>query len=114
MRVEKDEVIATYRATGSIKATARNTGLSEHTVRRLLYTEDEYTSPRANQIAKLTVQGYTRKEIAEILRISQSCVINYSVYSRGPTSCGERSENALRIERCRREKREQQEKKQDK
>ena len=114
MRVEKDEVIATYRATGSIKATARNTGLSEHTVRRLLYTKGEYTSPRANQIAKLTAQGYTRKEIAKILRISQSCVINYSAYSRGPTSCGERSKNALCIERCRRKKREQQEEKQDK
>lgn len=114
MRVEKDDVIATYRATGSIKATARSTGLSEHTVRRLLYVEGEYTSPRAAQIAKLAVQGHTREEIAKLLRVSESCVINYWTYSRGPISCGERSENALRIERCRRRKREQQEEKQDK
>lgn len=105
MRPEIEDVLATYRATGSIKATARSSGLSEYTVRRLLYTEGEYTSPRANQIAKLAAQGYTREEIAKILHISQSCIINYWPYSRGTRSCGERSENALRIERCRRKKR---------
>lgn len=106
MRISESDVIETYRATRSVKATARISELSEHTVRHLLFVAGEYTSSRAEQIAKLAARGYTRLEVAKILGLSQSCVFNYWTYAHGPTSCGERSKNALRIEQCRRKKRE--------
>lgn len=105
MRPEIEDVVATYRATGSINETARATHLSAHTVRHLLITAGVHKPPRANQIWELAAQGYSYEDIAKILGLSRATVFGYLPYTRGPTSCGERSENALRIERCRRKKR---------
>lgn len=105
MRPEAEDVVATYLSTGSINETARVTHLSAHTVRYLL---------SVNQIWELAAQGHSYSDIAKTLGLSRATVLGYLPYAHGPTSCGERSENALRIEQCRRKKREQQEEKQDK
>lgn len=105
MRPEIEDVLAMYRVTGSINETARATHLSAHTVRHLLITAGVHKTPRANQIWELVAQGYSYKDIAKTLGLSRATVLGYLPYIHGPTSCGERSENALRIERCRRKKR---------
>lgn len=107
MRPEVEDVVATYRVTGSINETARITHLSAHTVRHLLITAGIHKPPRVNQIWELTAQGYSYEDIAKTLGLSRATVLGYLPYAHGPTSCGERSENALRIEQCRRKKREQ-------
>lgn len=114
MRPEVEDVVATYCVTGSINETARITHLSAHTVRYLLITAGIHKPPRVNQIWELAAHGYSYEDIAKTLGLSRATVLGYLPYAHGPTSCGERSENALRIERCRRKKREQQEEKQDK
>ena len=105
MRPEIEDVLAMYHVTGSINETARATHLSAHTVRHLLITAGAYKYQRANQICALAAQGHSHSDIAKILGLSRTTVLGYLPYTRGPTSCGERSENALRIERCRRKKR---------
>ena len=107
MRPEVEDVVETYRTTGSINETARATHLSAHTVRHLLITAGIHKPPRVNQIWELTAQGYSYEDIAKTLGLSRATVLGYLPYAHGPTSCGERSENALRIEQCRRKKREQ-------
>lgn len=101
MRPEVEDVVATYRVTGSINETARITHLSAHTVRHLLITAGVYKYPLANKICELAAQGHSYSDIAKALGLSRATVLGYLPYIYGPTSCGERSENALRIERCR-------------
>lgn len=102
--MEKVDIVLAYKRTGSIKAAAAATGLSHQTVRRILIEAGEFTSPRAERIAGLHEQGLSLDEICAELSLSRSCVGGYIPYTRGCQAVGPRSENALRIEKCRRKK----------
>ena len=102
--MEKTDVIVAYKRTGSIKSAAAATGLSHQTVRRILIEAGEFTSPRAELIASLHEQGLSLDEICAVLSLSRSCVGGYIPYTRGCHAVGPRSDNALRIEKCRRKK----------
>lgn len=108
--MEKTDIILAYKRTGSIKSTVAATGLSHQTVRRILIEAGEFTSPRAELIAGLHEQGLSLDEICAELSLSRSCVGGYILYTRGCQAVGPRSDNALRIEKCRRKKKAEQNK----
>lgn len=94
-----------YRRSGSIRAAAQELDLSEQAVRRVLLNCGDYTNDRALQIQGLLDAGKTVDEIAERLRIKRNTVISYLPYSRTPYISPEKTENALRIKKCRERKR---------
>ena len=105
--MEKADIINMYRRTGSIRATAASSGIGHQAVRRVLIEAGEYTTPRAAQIMELYEQGMSPDEICAELSLARSCVFSYLPYTRGTYLFGLRSINALRIEKCRRKKREE-------
>jgi hypothetical protein len=96
MTTEKD-IVATYVATGSLKATAKQIGLSEATVRKVLITSGEYTSPRADEINQMVDAGLSIKEVAGRLSCTVAAVQAFLPYSRGSYMIGEKTENAKHI-----------------
>lgn len=105
--MEKADIINIYRQTGSIRATSASSGIGHLAVRRVLIEAGEFTSPRAEQIMGLYEQGMSPDEICAELSLARSCVFSYLPYTRGTYLFGPRSINALRIEKCRRKKREE-------
>lgn len=95
-----------YRRSGSIRAAAQELELSEQAVRRVLLNCGDYTNDRALQIQGLLDAGKTVDEIAEHLHIKRNTVISYLPYIRTPYISPEKTENALRIKKCREQKRE--------
>lgn len=73
-----------YRATRSIRATAKETGHSWQTVRRVLLQYGDYASDLAGQIAELTERGMAPDTIAAVLKIGKNAVISYLPYARAP------------------------------
>ena len=87
----------TYRATGSIKATAKELEISEQTIRRVLLQCGDYTNDTAQRIHRLSEAGKTVDEIAADLRMTRNTVLAYLPYSRTPYISPEKTKNARRI-----------------
>ena len=90
-----------YRATGSMKATARETGHSWQTVRRVLMQYGDYANDRAGQIAELAERGMSPEAIAAALKIGKNTVLSYLPYTRTPYISPDKTDNARRIAECR-------------
>lgn len=58
------------------------------------------------KIADLREEGYTIAKIAEILKLTRGWVITNTPYTKGSYVIGEKSENALKIQKCRGNKKE--------
>lgn len=101
MKKIESEVLKVYAATKSIKATAREVGLSEVKTRKILITHDKLDGcEMADKVKVLLADGLTVKEIADKLKVSQKLVSNYTPYMK--TIYGEEpSPNALRIRKHR-------------
>lgn len=99
--VTEQEIITAYHATGSIRATAKQTGFSAPTVRKILITAGEYASPRTDEIKKLMESGLSVEEIARELNCTISAIHSFLPYSKGCYAVGEKTENAKRIAACR-------------
>lgn len=98
----QEQILAAYNRTESIKSTAKLTGCTEGTVRKTLISAGILRYPRTEQIEALSAHGMTEDEIAETLHISKSTVNAYRRYKRYRPP--EKTENALRIEKCRKKK----------
>ena len=96
------DIIATYRSTGSIRETARKHDVSPQTVRRVLIT---YGIPIDNQemVDRITamLMEMSAEDVASALNISVKTVRAYQPYSKGSYAVGAKSDNAIRIARCR-------------
>ena len=97
-------IIDTYHKLHSIKATHKETGVSECKIRKILVDAGEYDSPRANQVQKLSNSGLTARQIAATLGISVSAVNSYLPYNKGEYNAENPSPNAIRIKRHRAKK----------
>lgn len=100
--VTEKQIVNLYKANNSIRATAAAADICESAIRKVLITSGEYTSPRMVKIVELQKRGMTTKEIAAELGVKESTIKCYLPYSRGSYLFGEKSKNALRIQRWRR------------
>lgn len=85
----------------SLRKISKITGISQQKARRILISNDAWSSPQADEIAKLVASGLTVDEISEKLHLSRSIVISYLPYKKGPYYSDDPSINALRVRKCR-------------
>lgn len=105
MGVTEQQIIDTYQDCMSIKATARRLSISESTVRRHLVIAGHYTNDRKEEIDQLMGEGFSVPEIAAKLHVVKNTVRTYLPYTKGSYIGPEKSENAMRIRKCREKKR---------
>lgn len=86
------------------KETARKVGYSESTVRKFLVAEGIISTPLTERIRELRTAGMPQKDIAALLKVSESCVSANTPYQRGSYLGKNKSQNALAIKRCRQKK----------
>lgn len=91
---------------GSISATARRVGVSHGVVYRVLITNGIIPPGKAEIVAKLTEQGYTRAEIAKELGITEKTLKTFLPYDRHSYVVGEKTKNTEEIRKCRERKKE--------
>lgn len=103
-KMNKPAIITYYREIRSIKATARASGISEQSVRRILIDAGAYRSPTASEVCRRAEAGEAPEQIAQALGLSIKSVMSYLPYSKGPYCIGEKSVNSQRIARHRQRK----------
>jgi DNA-binding NarL/FixJ family response regulator len=104
MKQIETNVLRIYTATKSLKATAKEAGVSEHKVRKILVTHGKLEGSEAyDKITGLIGQGMAAPEIAEKLGVSVNYINSYLPYTRGVYK-DEPSANALRIRKHRENK----------
>ena len=84
--------------------TARILDVSPQTVKRVLISNGIFPSKRAQQIANLNDLGLNVSDMAEFLKISEDTVRSNLPYTKGGYSTGQKSKNAVRVARCRNNK----------
>ncbi|MCD8376170.1 MAG: hypothetical protein LUD69_04450 [Oscillospiraceae bacterium] len=97
----KESVISAYRSIGSIRGTARHTGVNEQTVRRIVIESGDYVSEQSIEINRRVAAGESVEDIAEALGMRPKTVLCYLPYKKGLYVVGEKSPNAKRIAECR-------------
>lgn len=103
--MKKTDIVSAFEKTGSIKASARETGIGYQIVRRVLITEGILPSERAALVDHLSNSGKTEKEIAANLGISEKAVRNFMPYKRKSYIVGEKTKNALKIKKAEKKRR---------
>ena len=107
--ITEQRILAAYeQESGSISATARRVGVSHGVVYRVLITNGIIPPGKAEIVAKLTEQGYTRAEIAKELGITEKTLKTFLPYDRHSYVVGDKTWNAVKIRRCRERKKERQ------
>ena len=84
--------------------TARILDVFLQTVKRVLISNGIYPSKRAHQIANLNDLGLNVSDMAEFLKISEDTVRSNQPYTKGGYATGQKSKNAVRVARCRNNK----------
>ena len=97
--------LESYEITKNMSETVCILDVSPHTVKRVLIFNGIYPSKRAHQIANLNDLGTNVSDIAEFLKISEDTVRSHLPYTKGGYATGQKSKNAVRISRCRNNKR---------
>ena len=96
-----EKVVSVYNNTTSISKTALQTEISTTKVRKILITEQLWSSPRSQQIRALAELGKSSSEISEDLKISVAMVQNYLPYEKGLYDEVKKSDTAIRSEKYR-------------
>lgn len=101
---KSEDILTAYKSLKSIKAVAKELEVSEATVKKTLITAGVYESETVRMIALLAGQGKTPAEIAEITKLSPSCVNVNLPYARGQYKAYNPTKNAVRIAKWRKSK----------
>lgn len=101
MPYTRDEIIALYDKSESIRAVAKETRLSHSTIRQVLVDSGIYPSDQTKRINRLNRYGVPDEEIAEMMNISVKTVRAHLPHTKGSYACDEPTENALRIRQIR-------------
>ena len=105
--ITEQRILAAYeQESGNISAAARRVGVSHGVVYRVLITNGIIPPGKAEIVAKLTEQGYTRAEIAKELGITEKTLKTFLPYDRHSYVVGDKTWNAVKIRRCRERKKE--------
>lgn len=99
-----DDIIQFYGNCGSLRKTAQEFGVSIQKIRKILITAKAYTSEDIEKVQSMYANGYSRHDIARILKISQSTVHAYLPYTKALYNLPDPSKNAKRIRKCREKK----------
>jgi len=95
------DIVDVYNKCGSIKATAKELGMSEQKTRKLLITAGAYESPTTKKINALVQAGYSREDIAAKCGLTLKNLSNYLPYEKGIYNSDTPTVNALRIRKHR-------------
>lgn len=101
MNISEQLVLSTYNRRKSIKATARELGISEGVVRKHLIGAGVVETAMTRRIAELRAAGMPLKDIAELLGVSGSYVSANTPYQKGSYLTENKTCNAVRVKRCR-------------
>ena len=96
-----EEVEKAYELTKDINETAKLLGVSSGKIRKVLITNGLWSNSRSEEVGKLFKEGLSPEKIAKKLNISVKTVNAYLPYSKGDYLGDYRSDNALRIEKMR-------------
>ena len=105
MNISEQLVLSTYNKQKSIKATARELGISEGVVRKYLIGAGVVETATTRRIAELRAAGMPLKDIAELLGVSSSSVSANTPYQKGSYLTETKTYNAIKIRQCRERKR---------
>ena len=83
----RDEIIALYDKLESLKAVAKETGLSHSTIRQVLVDSGIYPSDQTKRINRLNRYGVPDEEIAEMMNISVKTVRAHLPHTKGSYVC---------------------------
>ena len=97
----QQQILESYEITQNMFDTARILDVSPQTVKRVLISNGIFPSKRAQQIANLNDLGLNVSHIAEFLKISEDTVRSHLPYTKGGYATGQKSKNAVRVARCR-------------
>ena len=97
----QQQILESYEITQNMFDTARILDVSPQTVKRVLISNGIYPSKRAQQIANLNDLGMNVSDIAEFLKISKDTVRSNLPYTKVGYATGQKSKNAVRVARCR-------------
>lgn len=105
-RLGHQDVVELYKQSGSIKQTAASSGLSRQTVRRILITAGEYSTPFTEELHRRREEGQSVDTIAAELGVTRTWIVANLPYTKGAYSVGPRSSNAIHIAERRQRRRE--------
>lgn len=100
----QQKVLESYEITKNMSETARILDVSPQTVKHVLISNGIFPSKRARQIANLNHLGMNVSDIAEFLKISKDTIRSNLPYTKGGYATGQKSKNAVRVTRCRNNK----------
>lgn len=81
--MSQSDIVDAYYATRSIKAVAREYGMSEQRARKILITARAIDHPNTRRIAILRDAGLTLEEVAVRMGMSMNVLNSYQPYQRG-------------------------------
>lgn len=96
-----ERVVQQYAACESVKETARAIGVSQYAVSRALISRNIPFSPKAKDVIALRKAGCSDEEIRVRLNITKKAMSKYMLYTKCSYVFDQKTENALRIIRCR-------------
>lgn len=99
------DVLDTYNRKKSIRATAAELNISQSVVRKVLVTYRVIDTPLVRNIAELRAAGMPNKDIADLLKISKSCVDANSPYSKGTYLIPSKTMSAIKMREWREKQR---------
>lgn len=102
--IEIADIVKTYRSLGSIRATAKELGVSYQITRKALVTAGIIVTDRTKQIMDLYRNGMSVSEIATYLHCSENTVHTHIPYTRCTYTIGEKTPNAIKIQEWRKSK----------
>ena len=98
------QIVYTYKRERKVAAVAKELHVPSAKVRRVLITEELWSSPTSRKIAALLNEGLKKEAIAERLQCSVKAIEFYLPYKRGAYGLGHQSDTAQRIEEYRKRK----------
>lgn len=101
MTCTRDEIIALYDKLESIRAVAKETGLSHSTIRQVLVDSGIYPSDQTKRINRLNRYGVPDEEIAEMMNISVKTVRAHLPVMNQLRMLSESDRSELRGQNCR-------------
>ncbi len=105
LNMTQKEILAEYNKRKSIRATAAALNISTDAVHKTLVGYDVIDTPLTRRIAELRRIGLSQKKIAEMLKVSTSCVNKNTPYDRGSYLTPSKSKNAENIRKWRENRR---------